>query len=250
MNLVIPIGSNSKFFSIEEYGYPKPLIEVMGKPMIEHVIANLTQGIDFSKIIFIVRQDECQQFHLDNTLNLLSPIKPYIIQLQSDTQGALCSVLLAIEHIDFDEPLIISNADQIFDGGIASYVDQFFGQDLDAACLSFHSVHPRWSYVRANEQNRVIETAEKRPISKHAIAGLYLYKKGTDFVRNGMKSIKHGSSIDGKYFIAPVFNEFILAGKKVGHFPVDNAKYHSFYTPQKIEEYEVFAAASTRSSQS
>jgi len=238
MNLVIPIGSNSNFFSIEEYGYPKPLIEVMGKPMIEHVIANVTQGINFTKIIFIVKQDECQKFHLDNTLNLLSPTKPQIIQLQSDTQGALCSILLAIEHIDNNEPLMISNADQIFDGGIASYVDEFGKQDLDAACLSFKSVHPRWSYVRTNDQNYVIETAEKKPISKHAVAGLYLYKKGSDFVRYGMDSIKHGSSLDGKYFIAPVFNEFILAGKKVGHYPVDNTNYHSFYSPQKIDEFE------------
>jgi len=238
MNLVIPIGSSSKFFSIEEYGYPKSLIEVMGKPMIEHVITNVTQDLHFSKIIFIVRQDECQQFHLDNTLDLLSPIKPQIIQLQSDTQGALCSVLLAIEYINTDEPLLISNADQIFDGGVAGYVHAFTKQDFDAACLSFHSVHPRWSYVRTNEHNQVIETAEKRPISKSAIAGLYWYQKGTDFVRYGMDSIKHGSSIDGKYFIAPVFNEFILAGKKVGHYPVDNNKYHSFYSPQKIEEYE------------
>jgi dTDP-glucose pyrophosphorylase len=153
MNLVIPIGSSSKFFSIEEYGYPKPLIEVMGKPMIEHVIANVTQGIHFSKIIFIVKQDECQKFHLDNTLNLLSPIKPQIIQLQSDTQGALCSVLLAIEHIDNDEPLMISNADQIFDGGIERELKTFMECDLDAACLTFESVHPRWSYVRVNERS-------------------------------------------------------------------------------------------------
>jgi len=133
---------------------------------------------------------------------------------------------------------MISNADQIFDGGIASYVDEFGKQDLDAACLSFKSVHPRWSYVRTNDQNYVIETAEKKPISKHAVAGLYLYKKGSDFVRYGMDSIKHGSSLDGKYFIAPVFNEFILAGKKVGHYPVDNTNYHSFYSPQKIDEFE------------
>jgi len=104
MNLIIPIASNSKFFSIEEYGYPKPLIEIMGKPMIQHVIENLTQNKLFKKIIFIVKQDECDKYHLDNTLNLLSPIKSEIIKLRADTQGALCSVLLAVEHINYAEP--------------------------------------------------------------------------------------------------------------------------------------------------
>lgn len=120
MNLVIPIAASSKFFSLEEFGYPKPLIEIMGVPMIEHVIKNITYGNSFSKIIFIVRQDECDRFHLDNTLNLLSPIKPEIIKLRADTKGALCSVLLAVEHINQNESLLISNADQIFDRGIAS----------------------------------------------------------------------------------------------------------------------------------
>lgn len=238
MNLVIPIASNSKFFSIEEYGYPKPLIEIMGKPMIQHVIENLTQGIPFKKIIFIVKQDECDKYHLDNTLNLLSPIRPEIIKLRSDTQGALCSVLLAVEHINQADPLIIANADQIFDGGIAEYLKKFISSDLDAACLTFSSVHPRWSYVRVNHQNQVHETAEKRPISKHAVAGLYMYRNGSDFVNYGMDSIKHGASVDGKFFISPVFNEFVLANKKVGHFEISNERYHTFYSPQKIEEYE------------
>jgi dTDP-glucose pyrophosphorylase len=238
MNLVIPIASNSKFFSIEDYGYPKPLIEIAGKPMIEHVIGNLTQGVNFKKIIFIVKQEECDKYHLDNTLNLLSPIKPEIIKLRSDTQGALCSVLLAIDHIDQEEPLVISNADQLFDGGISAAIKQFLVSNLDAACLTFNSVHPRWSYVRLNEQNLVVETAEKRPISRHAIAGLYMYKRGSDFFEYGMNSIKHGTSIDGQYFISPVFNEYILAGKKAGHFEVLNDRYHTFYSPQKIGEYE------------
>ena len=238
MNLVIPIASSSKFFSLEAYGYPKPLIEIMGTPMIEHVIKNITHGNSFKKIIFIVKQDECDRFHLDNTLNLLSPIKPEIIKLRADTQGALCSVLLAIEYIDKNEPLLISNADHIFDQGIAYYLQQFNDSNLDAACLTFNSVHPRWSYVKTNGDSLVIETAEKRPISKHAIAGLYMYKKGSDFVKYGMDSIRHGSSVEGKYFISPVFNEYILSGKKVGHLMVSNEHYHTFYSPQKIEEYE------------
>jgi len=242
MNLVIPIASNSKFFSIEEYGYPKPLIEIAGKPMIEHVINNLTQGVDFKKIIFIVKQDECDKYHLDNTLNLLSPIKPEIIKLRADTQGALCSVLLAIEYINQIEPLVIANADQLFDDGISAPIKKFMANDLDAACLTFNSVHPRWSYVRLDEQNLVVETAEKRPISRHAIAGLYMYKRGSDFVERGMDAIKHGTSIDGQYFISPVFNEYVLANKKVGHYEVANARYHTFYSPQKIGEYEALQA--------
>lgn len=238
MNLVIPIGSSSQFFSIEEYGYPKPLIEIMGVPMIEHVIKNITYGNNFKKIIFIARQDECDRFHLDDTLNLLSPIKPEIIKLRADTQGALCSVLLAVEHIHQNEPLLISNADHIFDRGIANYLHQFIDSDLDAACLTFNSVHPRWSYVKTDEDSLVIETAEKRPISKNAIAGIYMYKKGSDFVEYAMDSIKRGSGIEGKYFISPVFNEYILSGKKVGQLIVPNEQYHSFYSPQKIEEYE------------
>lgn len=242
MNLVIPIASNSKFFTIEEYGYPKPLIEIAGKPMIEHVINNLSQGVDFKKIIFIVKQDECDKYHLDNTLNLLSPIKPEIIKLRADTQGALCSVLLAIEHINQAEPLVIANADQLFDDGISALIKKFMASDLDAACLTFNSVHPRWSYVRLDERNLVVETAEKRPISRRAIAGLYMYKRGSDFVEQGMDTIKHGTSIDGQYFISPVFNEYVLANKKVGHYEVANDSYHTFYSPQKLGDYEALLA--------
>jgi dTDP-glucose pyrophosphorylase len=238
MNLVIPLASSSNFFSLEEYGYPKPLTEIMGIPMIEHVIKNITQGNSFKKIIFIVKQDECDRFHLDSTLNLLSPIKPEIIKLRLDTQGALCSVLLAIEHINHDEPLLISNADQIFDNDITSYLDIFTSSNLDAACLTFNSVHPRWSFIKTDDNGLVIETAEKRPISKNAIAGLYWYRKGSDFVKNGMASIRHGSSVEGRYFISLVFNEYILSGKRVGHLIVPNEQYHTFYSPQKIEEYE------------
>lgn len=238
MNLVIPIASKSKFFSVEEYGYPKPLIEIMGKPMIQHVIENLIHSAQFNRVIFIVKQDECDKYHLDNTLNLLTPTKPEIIKLRSETQGAVCSVLLAVDHINSSEPLVIANADQVFDGGISDQLKSFLDSELDAGCLTFNSVHPRWSYVRVNNQNQVLEAAEKRPISKHAIAGLYMYKKGSDFIKYAMESIRRGASLDGKYFISPVFNQFILANKNVGYFEILNGRYHTFYNAQMIEEYE------------
>lgn len=239
MNLVIPIASTSRFFSHQEYGYPYPLIEINGKPIIQHVTENLALGNEFNKVIFIVKQDDCDNFHLDNTLNLLCSADTEVIKLPAATKGALCSVLLAIDHINNSEPLIIANADQIIDGGISRQINQFIkSKNLDAACISFDSVHPRWSYIRVNDDDLVIETAEKRPLSRNAIAGVYMYKRGLDFVEFGMKSIKNGSSIDGKFYISPVFNEYVLANKTVGHFRVENSSYHSFYNPQKIAEFE------------
>ena len=238
MNLVIPIASTSKFFNVEDYGFPQPLIEIAGKPMIQHVIENLCTDLNFKKIIFIVKQDDCLKYHLDNTLNLLSPISTIVLKLRSDTQGALCSVLFAIEHIDNSDGLVIANADQIFDGGISDYLKAFTASQFDAACLTFNSVHPRWSYVRTLDDGSVIETAEKNPISRNAVAGVYFYKRGSDFIRYAMSSIKNGSAIDGKYFISPVFNEYVLGGKNVGHFQIKNSSYHTFYSPKKIEEFE------------
>ena len=238
MNLVIPIASESSFFKPEDFGYPKPLIEILGKPMIQRVIENITTNIEFKKIIFIVKQDDCEKYHLDQTLRLLSPSAPITIKVRGETQGALCSVLLAIDSIFDDEPLIIANADQIFDGGVAEVVTSFISSSFDAACLAFDSVHPRWSYVRLNQSGNVVEAAEKRPISRNAIAGLYLYRSGKEFIQNSMNTIKNGSSTDGKYFISPVFNEYVLSGKAVGCFLIDNQRFHSFYTPQKIYEYE------------
>lgn len=239
MILIIPIASPSKFFNLDDYGYPQYLIEIMGKPMIQHVIENLCNGNFFKKIVFIVRDEDCKRYHIDNTLKLITPIEPTIIKLKSDTMGALCSVLLAIDLID-DGPLVISNGDQIFDDGISSYIKNFLSDNHDAGCLTFSSVHPRWSYIRADEKGFVIETAEKNPISRHAIAGIYFYKSGKIFTELAMKAIKNRASTDGKYFISSVFNEYILDGCNVVHFPIKDSSYHTFYNPQKIEEFELF----------
>lgn len=242
MNLLIPMASTSSFFNIADYGYPKPLIEVAGQPMIQRVIDNLTFDNQFKKIIFLVKEDECNKYHLDNTLKLLSPVEPVIIKLRSDTKGALCSCLMAIDSINKDEMLVISNADQIFDEGISSKLNLFASSNFDAACLTFSSVHPRWSYVRSNQEGLVTETAEKNPISKNAIAGLYMYKSGSDFVKFAMRSIRRGSSSAENYYIAPVFNEYVLDQRLVGFYQINNESYHTFFSPQKLEEYESFHA--------
>ena len=236
INILIPLAGEKQFFSENEYPFPKPLIEFNGKTMIEHILDNFSSIQKEKQFIFIVNSDDCKKYHLDNVLNILTDSQCKVIKLDSETKGAACSAMIAVEHIDNNVPLIISNADQLFDICLDDVLSTF--DDGDAGVITFESVHPRWSYVRLNSENKVTEATEKRPISKSAIAGFYYFKKGSDFISSSSKMIKKDASVNGLYYVAPSLNEMVLENKIINIFKVENDKYHTFYTPQKIKEYE------------
>ena len=238
INILIPLGGKSVFFDAAEYVYPKPLIEVNGVSMIELVIRNLERIQGPKTFIFVVSAEDCQKYHLDQVLRLLTEDNCRIVKLNGPTRGAACSALMAIEHINTSDPLIISNGDQIIEEDLQAILDHFDEQEYDAGVLTFDTVHPRWSYVRLDEAGCIVETAEKRPISRHAIAGFYYFRQGADFVRSAMKMIEKDAEVEGMYFIAPTLNEMVLENRKLGVYTIGNDSYHTFYAPQKIKEYE------------
>lgn len=236
INILIPLAGKNQFFPESEYPFPKPLIEFNGKTMIEHIMDNFSSIQKEKQFIFIVNSEDCKKYHLDNVLNILTNHTCKIIKLDNETKGAACSAMMAVEYIDNDTPLIISNADQLFDMCLDEVIKSF--GNSDAGVITFESIHPRWSYVRLDSENRVTETAEKRPISKNAIAGFYYFKNGKDFISSSSKMIKKDASVNGLYFISPSLNEMVLESKIIDIFKIENEKYHTFYTPQKIKEYE------------
>ena len=236
INILIPLAGSNQFFNKSEYPFPKPLIEINGKTMIELVINNFACIKREKQFIFIVNNNDCKKYHLDNVLNLLTEHKCKLIRIENETKGAACSAMMAVEYIDNDTPLIIANADQLLDENLDDIVSSF--ETVDGGVISFDSVHPRWSYVKLDENEYIVETAEKRPLSKHAVAGFYYFNSGRDFIASAMNMIKKDASVNGLYYIAPTLNEMVLQNKKLIVKKIDNKKYHTFYTPQKIQEYE------------
>lgn len=234
INILIPAMGDSLFFK-DNY-FPKPIIEIAGKTMLEKVIDNYNR-LEQKNYIFIFNRKDCNEFHLDDSARILTQPNTDILILENMTEGALCSCLMAIEIINNEEPLIIVNCDQIIDIDYLEVIKNFEKNNIEVGIITFESVHPRWSYIKI-EEDEVVEVAEKRPLSKQAIAGFYYFKKGKDFIEAAKKVILKDEKYNEKFYISSTINQAILFGKKVGYYNIDKEKYHSFYSPQKIKEYE------------
>ncbi|MFK0483636.1 glycosyl transferase family 2, partial [Campylobacter jejuni] len=159
-----------------------------------------------------------------------------IIILKNETQGMVCSVLMAIDEINLNDSLLIVNMDQIFEYDLNEVISELSLND--AGVLSFESVHPRWAYVKCDKNNFVLEAFEKKPVSKNAIAGFYYFNKADFFVKSAFDMIKKDVNYEGKYFIASTLNELILQDKKIINISIDKNRYFTFYSHAKINEYE------------
>lgn len=238
MNILIPIAGEDKFFSREEYFFPKPLIEITGTPMIELCVRNMRRQFPTAHFLFVVQAEHCTRFSLDEMLRILTDNRCTIIRLDRSTKGALCSALMAIDHIAADEPLVITNGDQIIDADLKPVTVRGEQNGHDAAVVIFESLHPRWSFARVNKAGLVEEAAEKRVISRDAIAGFYYYRSGALFVQAALRTLEFDADIDGSYYISQTLNNLVLDGCRIATQRISPDAYHSFYSPQKVREYE------------
>lgn len=235
INVVIPLAGNL-YFDSADYIYPKPLIEVRGTPIIQKVVDSLQSLPGPKRFIFVINRRDDDKFHLADTFRLLTNGLCEVVHLEGNSRGAACSVLMAIRYIAGPDPLVIANGDQTFSLNLSQVVADFQKRRLDAGVICFDSVHPRWSYVRLDDQGRVVEAAEKRPLSRMAVAGFYYFAKGQEFVRLAMKHVEKGCEVNGQYFVAPVLNEYVLEDASVGVYRIENSQCRTFYSIRMIEE--------------
>ncbi len=231
MNILIPMAGEGKRFEVAGYSFPKPLIEVDGKPMIQAVIENL--HID-AHYIFIVQRSHYEKFHLKYLLNLISPGCD-IVQVESKTDGAASTALLAKLLIDNDLPLLIANSDQLVEWNSGQTLYSFQSESIDGAILVFESTHPKWSYVKVSENGLITEVAEKKVISNIATVGIYYWKRGSDFVKFANQMIEKNIRTNNEFYICPVFNEAIESGLRIRPFFVE--KMWGIGTPEDLNTY-------------
>jgi HAD superfamily hydrolase (TIGR01509 family) len=229
LNILIPMaGAGSRFASCG-YTFPKPLIDVNGKPMIQVVIENINIEANY---IFVVQKEHRTMYNLDTLLNLIAP-NCKIVETDEITEGAACTTLLAKEFINNDNPLLTANSDQFLEWDSNEFMYKMIEQKVDGGILSFKSTHPKWSFAKINEFGYVTEVAEKKPISDIATVGVYYWNKGSDYVKYAQQMINKNIRVNNEFYVCPVFNEAIQDSKKIKTYNIE--KMWGLGTPEDLE---------------
>jgi|SRR5579863_107711 len=238
LNIIVPMAGRGSRFASAGFLLPKPMIPVHGVPMIQVVLRNITPARE-CRHIFLVLREHLDQFGLAARLDSFSP-GCTVAPVEQVTGGAACTVLLAREYINGDEPLMIANSDQFVDLDINAYLDRLDSDKLDGLIMTFWSDHPKWSYCRLSADGMVTEVVEKQVVSNEATVGIYNFRRGRDFVHAAERMIALEKRVNGEFYVAPAYNELIADGGRVGVFNIGH-EYHEMNglgVPEDLRAFE------------
>ena len=231
LQIVIPMAGTGKSFKEAGYKFPKFLVDVAGKPMIQWVTENINAE---AKYIFILNDDDYKKFNMRYMLPLLVD-NLEIVTLKKKTEGSPQTVLAAEKLIGNDKPLAIINADQYMEWNSNEFFYAMAADECDGGIVTFESTHPMYSFVKIGDDGFVTKCAEKKPISRYATAGVYYYRRGKDFVEGAKEMIKKKITTHNQYFICPVYNELIAKGLKIRKYDIKNV--WSFAVPEELDYF-------------
>jgi len=83
----------------------------------------------------------------------------------------------------------------------------------------------------------ITEVAEKNPISNQATAGIYYWKRGSDFVKYAEQMIEKNIRVSNEFYVCPVYNEAIADNKKIYNYQILSKNMWGIGTPEDLKYY-------------
>jgi dTDP-glucose pyrophosphorylase len=220
---------------VNKEDYPLYLTEINEKLILERQI-EYCKNLEPRKFLFCVKAGDLKSFQVDSVIRQLAT-NSEIIPVQGTTRGAVCTALLGAQYIGHEEELILMAVDDFIEDSSGDILEFFRNRHSDAGVVSFYSVHPRYSFACLDNEGNVIEVAEKRPISKNALASFYYFQNGADFVGCAKEVIRKDNPVNGSFYISQTLNEMILRQKRVSLYRVPNEKFHPLKTESQLARY-------------
>lgn len=213
MILVIPLAGRGSRFADSGIQKPKPLIPVLGKPMLIRAFESV-RHIPHTKSVFIALREHDRIFRISQIISDFGSDNATVILIDRVTEGQLCTVLEAREHIETDEDILIASSDTYIVSELGMHIRNR-GPETRGIISVADLPGEMWSFARTDETGRVKEVAEKVRISDHASTGLYYFSNGREFVSFADDIIKKEEKTRGEYYVIPVYQKYINKGLRI-----------------------------------
>lgn len=231
LHLVMPMGGKGSRFSKYGYEYPKPLLEIQGKPFFYWATQSIAKFIDVIDITFVVLQEHIDKYDIDKHIKKYYP-EAIIHVIPEVLNGAVLTCQEGLQEIKDNNPILFNDCDHIFRcRSFEEFCKEGLSDQVNGALLTFQSNENKYSFVRLDDEENVIETVEKKVISSQAICGCYYFGDKQIF-HNAVKQYMNECAYT-EYYVSGLYNVMVENGAKVKAFETD------FHVPFGIpEEYE------------
>ena len=214
MKVVVPMAGRGSRLATTAGTVPKPLIQVMGRPMVSWALRSI-ENVLFSQIIFIALKEHDEKFQVKKVLSSAMERPFELLLLDGITEGQLCTVLKGKSHINTDEDLLIISSDTYVISDIGKHIAQR-GRDCSGLISVASLPGNQWSFAQTDEKGNVIRVAEKERISDFASTGLYYFSNGRIFVERAEEVISRGERTKNEFYVIPLYQKYIDRGEVIG----------------------------------
>lgn len=254
MFILIPLGGTGERFKNAEFFKPKALIDVDNKPILFHLLDNLSLSTNVNsnakiEFIYIPYNKEYREFQIENKIRERYPSLKFIfLPLDENTRGAADTIRIALhdlqdkQHVTLDCPILCLDSDNFYTIDI---INLWQGENTVFTFRDSLS-YPRYSYVitendgcREHPHNVVKDIVEKEKISDNACCGAYGFRSWKQLLYFSNYVIDNELKQKTEYYTSGVIKEMIYQlSNKFKVVMLQNKNYFSLGTPTQVKEYE------------
>ena len=152
MIILIPLGGTGERFKINGYDKPKSLIDVNNKPILFHLLDNLTLTAPDVDFVYIPYNKEYADYNFETLVKTKYPnIQFHFFKLLENTRGAVETINLSLKYLidtevinkDTDVPLLCVDGDNYYKSDIISK----WGRDNTVFIFNDKGQDAKYSYI-------------------------------------------------------------------------------------------------------
>ncbi|TAQ89873.1 hypothetical protein B7494_g1812 [Chlorociboria aeruginascens] len=224
LNVIVPIGGIGSRFAREGYRFPKPLINIVGRPMILWMIDNLSlQPGD--TLWMAINEEVDDEFRIGQLVAKSFPkIDFRLLRLRHQTKGASETLYIVSQSMNKDHlrrRTVSLDCDTIYWADVLQHIRDM--PEGHGGCFYFpdDGDKPIFSYIQTDPNPKlplITDIREKVAISNKANTGAYVFPSA------GVLKVWAGQNIDmnskrpegvevGEYYTSQMISTMILEGK-------------------------------------